>query len=86
MRTRRMLDMNENQKLLIGLYENQNNVNELNCMIDKDVDEAHLSAMMAAILDFAFKNDLSMDDVFQGAGIVLENTITSGCVDKSQMN
>ena len=78
--------MNENQKLLIGLYENQNNVDELNCMIDKDVDEARLSAMMAAILDFAFKNDLSMDDVFQGAGIVLENTITSGCVDKSQMN
>lgn len=78
--------MNENQRLLMGLYENQNNVNELNCIIEEDVDEAHLSAMMAAILDFAFKNDLSMDDVFQGAGIVLENTITSGCVDKSQMN
>ena len=78
--------MNENQKMLIGLYENQNNVNELNCMIDKDVDEAQLSAMMAAILDFVFKNDMDMDDVIDGAGLVLENTIISGCVDKSQMN
>lgn len=78
--------MNEKQRLVIGLFENPNNVDELNCMIDKDVDVAHLSAMMAAILDFVFKNDISMDDVFCGAGHVLENTITSSCVDKSQMN
>lgn len=78
--------MNEKQRLVIGLFENPNNVDELNCMIDKDVDVAHLSAMMAAILDFVFKNDISMDDVFSGAGLVLENTIISGCVDKSQMN
>ena len=78
--------MNEKQRLVIGLFENPNNVDELNCMIDKDVDVAHLSAMMAAILDFVFKNDISMDDVFCGAGLVLENTITYGCVDKSQMN
>ena len=81
-----MLEMNEKQRLVIGLFENSDNVDELNCMIDKDVDVAHLSAMMAAILDFVFKNDISMDDVFCGAGLVLENTITSGCVDKSQMN
>ena len=81
-----MLEMNEKQRLVIGLFENPNNVDELNCMIDKDVDVAHLSAMMAAILDFVFKNDISMDDVFCGAGHVLENTITSSCVDKSQMN
>ena len=67
--------MNEKQRLVIGLFENPNNVDELNCMIDKDVDVAHLSAMMAAILDFVFKNDISMDDVFCGAGHVLENTI-----------
>lgn len=78
--------MNENQKLLMGLFENPNDKNQLNCMIDKDVDEAQLSAMMAAILDFVFKNDMDMDDVIDGAGLVLENTITSGCVDKSQMN
>lgn len=78
--------MNEKQRLVIGLFENPNDKNQLNCMIDKDVDEAQLSAMMAAILDFVFKNDISMDDVFCGAGLVLENTITSGCVDKSQMN
>ena len=78
--------MNEKQRLVIGLFENSDNVDELNCMIDKDVDVAHLSAMMAALLDFAFKNDMNMDDAFCGAGHVLENTITSGCVDKSQMN
>ena len=81
-----MSEMNKNQKLLIGMFENPDNVDQLNCMIDKDVDVAHLSAMMAAILDFVFKNGISMDDVFCGAGLVLENTITSGCVDKSQMN
>mgnify|MGYP004725720547 CR=1 FL=1 len=78
--------MNENQKLLMGLFENPNDKNQLNCMIDKDVDEVQLSAMMAAILDFVFKNDMDMDDVIDGAGLVLENTIVSGCVDKSQMN
>lgn len=78
--------MNENQRLLMGLFENPDNADQLNCIIDKDVDIAQLSAMMAAILDFVFKNDISMDDVFNGAGHVLENTITSGCVDKSQMN
>lgn len=81
-----MSEMNENQKLLIGMFENPDNVDQLNCLIDKDVDVAQLSAMMAAILDFVFKNDISMDDVFYGAGLVLESTITSGCVDKSQMN
>lgn len=78
--------MNENQRLVIGLFENSDNADQLNCCIDKDVDVAQLSAMMAAILDFVFKNDISMDDVFYGAGHVLENTITSSCVDKSQMN
>lgn len=78
--------MNENQRLLMGLFENRDDENQLHCMFDKDVNEVHISAMMAALLDFAFKNDLNMDDVFCGAGHVLENTITSGCVDKSQMN
>lgn len=78
--------MNENQRLLMGLFESSVNENEMHCMIEADVDVAQLSAMMAAILDFVFKNDISMDDVFNGAGHVLENTITSGCVDKSQMN
>lgn len=78
--------MNENQRLLMGLFENPDNADQLNCLIDKDVDVAQLSAMMAAILDFVFKNNISTDDVFYGAGHVLENTITSGCVDKSQMN
>lgn len=78
--------MNENQRLLMGLFENPDNADQLNCLIDKDVDVAQLSAMMAAILDFVFKNNISMDGVFNGAGHVLENTITSGCVDKSQMN
>ena len=78
--------MNENQRMLMGLFVNLDDTNELNCMIDKDVDEVQLSAMMAAILDYAFKNDMSVDDVFCGAGLVLENTIVSGCVDKSQMN
>lgn len=78
--------MNENQRLMIALFENRDDKNQLNCMIDKDVDKSHISAMMAVILDFAFKNDINMDDVFRGAGRVLENTIVSGCVDKSQMN
>lgn len=78
--------MNENQRLLMGLFKSSVNENEMHCMIEADVDVAQLSAMMAAILDFVFKNDISMDDVFYDAGHVLENTITSGCVDKSQMN
>lgn len=78
--------MNENQRLLMGLFENPDHADQLNCLIDKDVDVAQLSAMMAAILDFVFKNDINMDDVFDGAGRVLENTISSGCVDKSEMN
>lgn len=78
--------MNENQRLLMGLFKSSVNENEMHCMIEADVDEAQLGAMVATILDFVFKNNISMDDVFNGAGHVLENTITSGCVDKSQMN
>lgn len=81
--------MNENQRLLMGLFENPDNADQLNCLIDKDVDVAQLSAMVATILDYAFKNELNMDTVFQYAGIVLENTDVAVDVDDvnmSQMN
>lgn len=82
-----MSEMNENQKLLIGLFESQYDANELNCMIEKDVDEAQLAMMMASILDYAFKNELNVDAVFQGAGIILENTDADvDVVNMSQMN
>ena len=66
--------MNENQRLLMGLFKSSVNENEMHCMIEADVDEAQLGAMVATILDYAFKNELNMDTVFQYAGIVLENT------------
>lgn len=81
--------MNENQRLLMGLFVNPNDGNEMHCMIEEDVDEAQLGAMMATILDYAFKNELNMDTVFQYAGIVLENTnvaIDVDDVNMSQMN
>lgn len=81
--------MNENQRLLMGLFVNPNDGNEMHCMIEEDVDEAQLGAMMATILDYAFKNELNMDTVFQYAGIVLENTNVAVDVDDvnmSQMN
>lgn len=81
--------MNENQKLLMGLFVNPNDGNEMHCMIEEDVDEAELGAMVATILDYAFKNELNMDTVFQYAGIVLENTDVAVDVDDvniSQMN
>lgn len=81
--------MNENKRLLMGLFENPNDGNEMHCMIEEDVDEAELGAMVATILDYAFKNELNMDTVFQYAGIVLENTnvaIDVDDVNMSQMN
>lgn len=81
--------MNENQKLLMGLFVNPNDENEMHCMIEEDVDEAQLGAMVATILDYAFKNELNMDTVFQYAGIVLENTnvaVDVNDVNISQMN
>lgn len=81
--------MNENKRLLMGLFENPNDGNEMHCMIEEDVDEAELGAMVATILDYAFKNELNMDTVFQYAGIVLENTNVAVDVDDvnmSQMN
>ena len=79
--------MNENQRLLMGLFKSSVNENEMHCMIEADVDEAQLGAMVATILDYAFKNEL--DTVFQYAGIVLENTEVAVDVDDvnmSQMN
>lgn len=81
--------MNENQRLLMGLFKSSVNENEMHCMIEADVDEAQLDAMVATILDYAFKNELNMDTVFQYAGIVLENTdvaIDVDDVNMSQMN
>lgn len=81
--------MNENKRLLMGLFENPNDGNEMHCMIEADVDEAQLGAMVATILDYVFKNELNMDTVFQYAGIVLENTNVAVDVDDvnmSQMN
>lgn len=81
--------MNKNKRLLMGLFENPNDGNEMHCMIEEDVDEAELGAMVATILDYAFKNELNMDTVFQYAGIVLENTnvaIDVDDVNMSQMN
>lgn len=81
--------MNENQRLLMGLFESSVNENEMHSMIEADVDEAQLGAMVATILDYAFKNELNMDTVFQYAGIVLENTdvaIDVDDVNMSQMN
>lgn len=81
--------MNENQRLLMGLFKSSVNENEMHCMIEADVDEAQLGVMVATILDYAFKNELNMDTVFQYAGIVLENTDVAVDVDDvnmSQMN
>lgn len=81
--------MNENQRLLMGLFKSSVNENEMHCMIEADVDEAQLGTMVATILDYAFKNELNMDTVFQYAGIVLENTDVAVDVDDvnmSQMN
>lgn len=81
--------MNENQRLLMGLFKSSVNENEMHCMIEVDVDEAQLGVMVATILDYAFKNELNMDTVFQYAGIVLENTDVAVDVDDvnmSQMN
>lgn len=33
--------MNENQRLLMGLFKSSVNENEMHCMIEADVDEAH---------------------------------------------
>lgn len=58
-----MSEMNENQRLLMGLFESSVNENEMHCMIEADVDEAQLGAMVGTILDYAFKNELNMDMV-----------------------
>lgn len=49
-----MSEMNENQRLLMGLFKCSVNENEMHCMIEADVDEAQLGAMVGTILDYAY--------------------------------